>query len=125
MKLNIIKLLAFVTSASAVSHQLVKNWCGHDKWVALTLNGTDVAPFILPGGQAYIANITGEGNTAIVANTAAIFTAAIPKLLLGTSTDGNILYWNLNNITGNPMDGTLFNVTSVGSSPDICQHANR
>ena len=95
MKVNCINLLALATSASAISDQLVKNYCQEGKYLTLSVNATEnkIGPFILPSGEAYISNITGIGNTAIVSNDPNIFTSEVAKLVLGTSTDNGILYW--------------------------------
>jgi hypothetical protein len=94
MKLNTLNILAFVASAAGVSEQLIKNYCSENIYVTLYLNSTGDTngPFALPTGQAWINDITGQGNTATITKSADVFTP-IPKLVLGTSTDGGILYW--------------------------------
>lgn len=94
MKLNTLNVLAFAASASAVSEQLIKNFCTEDIYVTLFLNSTDSTdgPFVLPSGQAWVNDIEGTGNTATITKSANVF-QAVPKLILGTSTDKGILYW--------------------------------
>lgn len=87
---------AFVSSATSISDQLIKNFCNEDVYITLYLNatGNTNGPFVLPTGQAWINDITGDGNTATISKSADVFTP-IPKLVLGTSTDGagGVLYW--------------------------------
>lgn len=89
-------VLAFAASASAISTQLVKNFCPDTETIYLTLavNATEDrnGPFIIPTGEAFVSNITGDGNTAIVSKDPNIYTS-IPKIVLGTSSDNQVLYW--------------------------------
>ena len=94
MKLNGLSTLAFATSAAAVSEQLIKNYCSEDIFVTLYQNstGSTNGPFALPSGQAWVNDIISTGNSATITKDADVF-SPIPKLVLGTSTDGGILYW--------------------------------
>ena len=95
MKLNGINILAVAASTSAISVQLVKNYCLEDVYLTLAVNVTEnrIGPFALPSGQAYVANITGLGNEAIVAKDPNLFTDEVAKLVLGASTAEQVLYW--------------------------------
>lgn len=94
MKINGLSTLAFATSAAAVSEQLIKNYCSEDIYVTLYQNstGSTDGPFVLPSGQAWINDIISTGNSATITKDADVFSPT-PKLVLGTSTDGGILYW--------------------------------
>ncbi|KAK3050048.1 hypothetical protein LTR09_008703 [Extremus antarcticus] len=122
---NLLTLLVLVTGAVAtVSDQVIANYCSGPKYITLNLNATGInGPFILPSGQAYVYNITGTGNSATIANEAANVGGEVPRLDLGTSTDNAILYWAVNNLTGDPFAGSSFNITSSGITPNVCQSA--
>lgn len=94
MKLNV-NLLAFAASASAISVQLVQNYCLEDVYLTVAVNVTEkrIGPFTLPSGQAYINNITGLGHESIVTNDPNVFGDTTGKLVLGSSTADEVLYW--------------------------------
>ena len=101
MKLTLTTLaatLAFATSTTAVSDQLINNYCTEDIFLTIYTPGDGTnsvtnGPFQLPGNQAWIGNITGRGNTATVSKNANIWVDETSKLILGTSVDLGILYW--------------------------------
>ena len=95
MKLNNLNILAFAACTSA-SHLLIKNYCNEDVYATLYQQSTQETngPFVLPGGQAYLNNIIATGNTATITKSADVF-SAIPKLVVGYSTDQGILYWQV------------------------------
>ena len=97
-------------------------------------------------GEALLTNITGAGNQLTLTNTPSDIGAPVARFTLGTSTDKGILYWYgpsvapptrldhsvsdlhthraISHLSGDPMAGINFNVTSSNpTTPDICQHA--
>lgn len=96
MKFNtatITGILAFATSATAVSDQLVTNACSESVYLTLYSNGTTNGPFVLLSAQAYISDIIGKGNTCTVSKSPDIYSPFTAKLVLGTTTDNGVLYW--------------------------------
>ncbi|KAK5174095.1 uncharacterized protein LTR77_001175 [Saxophila tyrrhenica] len=122
MRPTLTPLLALATTVTAISNQVIRNYCPEGKFITLLLNQTGVdGPFLLPSGQAYEYAINGTGNSVTVANVAADFGAAVPRLDLGTSTNNGIIYWAVNNLTGDPFADSNFNVTSSGKNENVCQ----
>ena len=98
MKLNkftAATLLAFSASAAAYSSQLIENYCASTVWLTLSVNVTDgtTTTIELVSGQAYVSNITGEGNTAIISNGSNIYAPDVGKITLGTSNSENEVFW--------------------------------
>lgn len=90
---GILALTATITAANPV--QLTNNYCPHPKYLWLTLNATNNVPTAetLPSHQAWIYNISGQGNQMTVANESVPFGSPVPRLLLGTSYADGIVYW--------------------------------
>jgi hypothetical protein len=94
MKLTL-SMLALTASITATPIQLTNNYCPYPKYLWLSLNATSDVPAsdTLPSSQAWIYNITGEGNQMTVANQSVPFGTPTPRLQLGTSFADDIVYW--------------------------------
>ena len=93
--MKLLAILALTASSLAVSTQLFKNYCNEDIFVTLAINATEdpVGPFLVPSGQAFNAQIVGNGNTGIVTKNNDTFNPTTAKAILGSSTDLGVLYW--------------------------------
>lgn len=97
MKTNaftVFSFLAFASAATAVSTQLIKNYCAETVYLTLTNDsGASDGPFDLPSQQAYLNDIVGQGNDCKVSFSPDIFSPNTRVFILGTSTYNGILYW--------------------------------
>lgn len=77
------------TTASATSIALFENYCQESLW--LTINNAEAKQ--LHSGAANATSIVGQGNTVLVTKTSDVFNPSTPKLVIGTSSNQEVLYW--------------------------------
>lgn len=118
-------LLAFAASTHAAGY-IVDNYCIEDVYIFIANPEGTTGPFTLVSGEAYVSAITGGGNSLGIVKHEGDYWSANPKLILGTSISetGDILYWTLNSVTGDPMAGEKFSVTSSGKTENVCGNAD-
>lgn len=114
-------LLALVATTTASSY-IVDNHCQHN--VSLTWSNTNSSgtfwtePWNLTSGAAFTAVIAGQGNSlGITRLPSDYWDSAGPKMIFGTSTVDNVLYWDLSSQVAEPFtnNGEQFNLTSSGA----------
>jgi hypothetical protein len=95
------------TSTTALSTQEVWNWCADPLFVVnVNSTGSVTGPDkLVPGGGNWTSPILGSGNSLGVARTDQYWSTNTSKLIWGTSTDANALYWTVSNVDGDPFAG--------------------
>jgi hypothetical protein len=119
-------LLAFASTALAVSSQAVLNNCGESVWLTVT-NSTQqtTGPFEVKSTGAWEGPIVGAANSLGVTKNDQFWSADTSKLILGTTTSSGTLYWSVNDVNGNPVASPeKFLVSSAGSVENVCGNAS-
>jgi hypothetical protein len=106
--LTLLLTTLLTTSVAALSTQEVWNWCPDTTLYVVNVNSTGsvTGPSkLVPGGGNWTSPIIGSGNSLGVAKTDQYWAGNTTKLIWGTSTDANILYWSVGNVGGDPFAG--------------------
>lgn len=116
-------ILAFTSSTTAISSELVINNCTESIFVT-NINSTKstTGPLeVLGAGGNWTTEIIGVGNSLGVSKSDKFWTNETAKLILGTSTDLGVLYWTISNVDGDPFEGQEFEV--ISGEANACENA--
>lgn len=116
--------LAAVVATASASSVLVINKCPETLYLtAVDQSGKITGQPSLTSGGTYQAAIVGQGNSLGIAKNSDYYSPNTPKIILGTSTANNVLYWSVSSVNGDPFSssGQKFTVASPsGSNPNAC-----